>query len=64
MVYMAAVAAPQPAYEQCTAVSISLPDHAFSAPDHFQGAVTIRAVRSLAAPYIKVLSVPGLCSNP
>ena len=60
---LAAVFASEPADDQHGPLTVCLPEYAVPAPGNSQYTVTMRAMRSLAAPYIKVFSVPALRSR-
>ena len=54
---------PEPADDQYKLLSVSFPERAFSASGNIQDPVTVRAMGSLVAPYIKDFSVPALRSR-
>ena len=59
----AAVFALEPADDQHGTLPVRCPEYAFPAPGNSQDTVTMRTMRSLAAPYIKIFSVPALRSR-
>ena len=59
----AAVFALEPTDDQYGSLPVRLPKNAFPAPGNCRATVTMRTMRSLAAPYIKVFSVPALLSR-